>query len=285
VSKRLLGRLLDEAIERFKASGIDTAQLDARILAAKALGWDGGKVIARLNHVPTFQQCKKFEEMVARRADREPVSLILGHTEFWSLDFKVTADVLTPRPDSETLVEAALSIKDIYVKNYSVLDFGTGSGCLLLALLSELPKAKGLGVDISSVAIDVAKYNAQRLGMENRTGFLVSDWDKDVDGLFNLVISNPPYIAENDFLNLEREVTVFEPKLSLLGGHDGLDSYRSLIPAIIRRLADGGRTLIEIGYDQEEMVSLILEKAGLRVCYVHQDLAKHPRVIEAELKK
>ncbi len=281
----MLGQLLDDATRRFKESGIDSALLDARLLAEQVLGWDGGKVIARLNYIPTSQQCKRFEEMVVRRADREPVALILGHTEFWSLKFKVNADVLLPRPDSETLIEAALSIKGINNKECSILDLGTGSGCLLLALLYELPKAKGLGVDISSVALDVAKGNLQHLGMENRAYLQLADWDKDVEGLYDLVISNPPYISENDYFSLERDITAFEPKLSLFGGQDGLDCYRSLGPAIVRKLTDNGRALIEIGYNQKKKVCLILEKVGLKVRYIHQDLAGHPRVIEAELKK
>jgi release factor glutamine methyltransferase len=222
--------------------------------------------------------------MVSRREDREPVALILGHSEFWSLDFAVTEDVLIPRPDSETLVEAALAFTSIQVRKISVLDLGTGSGCLLLALLSELPNAKGLGIDISPAALDVAKGNARHLGMEDRACFQVSDWDANVDGLFNLVISNPPYIANGDYFSLEKEITDFEPKLALMGGSDGLACYRSLSPAIVRKLAPGGCSLIEIGENQAETVESILFKAGLRVCAVHQDLAGYPRVIEAELK-
>lgn len=285
MSKQTLGQLLGDAIKRLKISGIYSARLDARLLTASALGWDGGQVLARLDHVPTSRQCRDLAKMVSRREDREPVALILGHSEFWSLDFAVTEDVLIPRPDSETLVEAALAFKSIKVRKISVLDLGTGSGCLLLALLSELPKAKGLGVDISPAALDVAKGNALHLGMEDRAGFQVSDWGVDVDGLFNLVISNPPYIANGDYSCLEKDIKDFEPKLALMGGSDGLACYRSLSPAIVRKLAPGGRSLIEIGEDQAETVGSVLGKAGLSVCAVHQDLAGHPRVIEAKLKK
>ena len=280
-----LDQLLDDIIKRFNNSGIHSARLDARLLAARALGWDGGQVLARLDHVPTSRQCRDLEEMVSRREDREPVALILGHSEFWSLDFAVTEDVLIPRPDSETLVEAALAFKSIKVRKISVLDLGTGSGCLLLALLSELPNAKGLGIDISPAALDVAKGNARHLGMEDRACFQVSDWDEDVDGLFNLVISNPPYVSNGDYFSLENEITDFEPKLALMGGSDGMDCYRSLSPAIVRKLAPGGRALIEIGENQAETVGSVLGKSGLRVCTIHQDLAGCPRVIEAELKK
>lgn len=282
--RQTLGQLLDDAIKRLKASGIYSARLDARLLAACALGWDGGQVLAHPNHVPTARQCSELEGMVSRREGREPVALILSRAEFWSLDFTVNKDVLIPRPDSETIVEAALAIEKIKVKEISVLDLGTGSGCLLLALLSELPKAKGLGADISPAALDVAKGNAQYLGMGDRARFQESDWDKDVDGLFNLVISNPPYIAKDDYASLERDITDFEPKLALIGGSDGLACHRSLSVAIVRKLAPGGCALIEIGSDQAETAGLVHSKAGLEVRAIHQDLAGRPRVIEAKLK-
>ena len=187
----MLSQLLEDAIRRFKASGIHSPHLDARLLAAYVLGWDAGKIIARPGHVLTSSQCNKLEEMVSRRVGREPIALILGYKEFWGLDFRVTTDVLSPRPDSETLVEAALAIKDIDISELSLLDLGTGTGCLLLALLSELPKSKGLGVDISSAALDVAKENAKYLRMESQACFQLSNWDKDIDGLFGFGYIQP----------------------------------------------------------------------------------------------
>ena len=280
----MLGQRLEDAIKRLEISGIYSARLDVRLLAARALDWNGGQVLARLNYVPTSSQCRELEEMVVRREGHEPVAYILGYAEFWSLDFKVSADVLIPRPDSETLIESALAIKGIKAREMSILDLGTGSGCLLLALLSELPNAKGLGVDISSLAIEVAKSNAQKLGLGGRISFKESDWDIGVDGLFNLIISNPPYISRDDYYSLERDISGFEPRVALIGGSDGLACFRSLSLAIIRKIAPGGCALIEIGADQAETVGLILNEAGLKVCAVHQDLAGRPRVLEAELK-
>ena len=281
MSERTLGQLLDNAAKRFNTAGIDSARLDARLLAACAIGWNAGQIMARPDHAPTPEQCRDLEEMVARREAREPVALILGHSEFWSLDFTVARDVLTPRPDSETLVEAALKTAGIKGGASSILDLGTGTGCLLLALLSEWPNARGLGVDVSKAALDVAEGNARRLGLEGRARFQVSDWDAGVEGVFDLVISNPPYIAEDDFSGLEPEITRYEPRLALSGGPDGLACYRALSPAIARRLAPLGRAFIEIGADQAETAGSALNHAGLRACAVHQDLAGRPRVIEA----
>jgi release factor glutamine methyltransferase len=283
VSGQTLGQLLHETVKRFTDAGIDSARLDARLLAARALEWDAAKVIAHPDQALSTSQCRALEELVARREDREPVALILGHAEFWSLDFTVTPDVLAPRPDSETLVEAALAAAGAQDEAVSILDFGTGTGCLLLALLSEWPNAGGLGIDVSEAALSVADGNARRLGLEDRARFQVSDWDADVDGRYDLVISNPPYIAEGDFSSLEPEITRFEPGLALLGGSDGLACYRALSPAIVRRLAPNGRAFVEIGVDQAETAGSVLSQAGLRVSAVHRDLAGHPRVIEAGL--
>ena len=281
MSSRTLGQLLDEAAKRFTNVGIDSAPLDARLLVACALGLDAGQVIARPDQALTPEQCRKLEEMVVRREERESVALILGQAKFWSLEFTVTADVLVPRPDSETLVEAALASAGAKDGTYSILDLGTGTGCLVLALLSEWPNARGLGVDVSGAALDVAEANARQLGLQDRARFQVSDWDADVDGRFNLVISNPPYIAEEDFSALEPEVTRFEPRLALSGGSDGLACYRALGPAIVRTLAPNGRAFVEIGADQAETVGKVLGHAGLWVYTVHRDLAGHTRVIEA----
>lgn len=276
-----LGETLNATTARLARAGIDSARLDARLLAAHALGWDVAKIVAEKVFFPDAEQRWTLNALMTRREAREPVAFILGHCEFWSLDFTVTPDVLVPRPDSETLVEAALASAGTKDRATSILDFGTGSGCLLLALLSEWPNARGLGVDVSRAALDVAEGNSRRLGLDGRARFQVSDWDADVDGRFDLVISNPPYIAERDLSALEPEITRFEPRLALSGGGDGLACYRALGPAIVRRLAPNGRAFIEIGADQAETAGSVLSQAGLRFSAVHRDLAGHPRVIEA----
>ena len=285
MKNRTLGQLLDDSINRFKAVGIQSARLDARLLIELVLGWNAGQVIGNLDHVPTSSQCNELEAIVLRRLGHEPIALILGYKEFWSLDFFVTKDVLIPRPDSETIVEAVLKNNVIETRNLLILDLGTGTGCLLLSLLSELPKAQGIGVDVSPQAIKVAQKNARNLGINGRSIFQCSDWDSEVEGLFDIVISNPPYISEGDYFKLDREITGFEPKLALLGGADGLSCYRNLSAAIVRKLAFGGRAFIEIASSQLESVGAVLSQEGLEVCEVHKDLAGHFRVIEAELLK
>lgn len=280
MSAGTLGYLQDQAAKRFAAAGIDSARLDARLLAAHALGWDAARVMARPEHTPTPGQCAALAGLVARREGREPMTLILGRCEFWSLDFTVTPDVLAPRPDSETLIEAALAAAAGDFQP-TIVDFGTGSGCLLLALLREWPGARGLGVDVSDAALAVAADNARRLGLDGRARFQVSEWDGRVEGRFDLVVSNPPYIAERDFAAMAPEVARFEPRLALSGGADGLDCYRALGPAIVRTLAPNGRAFVEIGADQAETAGGVLRDAGLAVVAVHRDLAGRPRVIEA----
>ncbi|MBT7941869.1 MAG: peptide chain release factor N(5)-glutamine methyltransferase [Alphaproteobacteria bacterium] len=283
MSAETLAQTLDVVAKRLTAVGIDSARLDARLLAAHALDWDAGQAVARPDHILTPDQARTLEELVVRREAREPMSIILGSVEFWSLDFTVTPDVLAPRPDSETLVEAVLAHVGDKASALSMVDFGTGSGCLLLALLSELPNARGVGVDISDAALKVAQGNAQTLDLENRARFQVSDWDGQVDGRFDLVISNPPYIAGPEFLTLAPEVAQYEPRLALAGGLDGLDCYRALASVLQRRLAPEGCAFLEIGADQAETVSDVLVTAGLVVKTVHSDLAGHSRIIEAAL--
>ncbi len=276
-----LGEVLNAATAGLARAGIESARLDARLLAAHALGWDVAKIIAEKDFFPDAGQRWTLNALMTRREDREPVAVILGHTEFWSLDFTVIPDVLVPRPDSETLIEAVLAAAGAKDGACSIVDFGTGTGCLLLALLSEWPGARGLGVDVSRAALDVADGNARHLGLSDRARFQVSDWDADVDGRFDLVISNPPYIAEGEFSALAPEITRFEPRLALSGGPDGLNCYRALGPAIARRLAPNGRAFIEIGAGQAETAGSVLGQAGLRISNLHRDLAGHPRVLEA----
>jgi len=268
---------------------IDTSDgktVDARVLAAEALGWDQGKVAAETGYRLAPDERSRLDALLARREAREPVAYLTGRCEFWSLEFAVTENVLVPRPDSETLIEAALAAVGDKNRALGVLDLGTGSGCLLLALLSELPAAGGLGVDVSEAALAVAARNAAALGLEGRADFMLSDWDAGVsggvEGRFDLVAANPPYVADGEFAALEPEVARFEPRLALAGGADGLDCYRLLAPRLGRLLAAGGKAFVEIGAAQAEAVTGLFESGGLRVVSVHPDLAGRPRVIEAE---
>lgn len=276
-----LGAALAAAAARLDAAGIESARLDARLLASEVLGWEQARLLAHPEHLLSPGQRQALDALVGRRAAREPLAAITGRCEFWSLDFTVTADVLVPRPDSETLVEAALAAAGDRRAGLEIVDLGTGTGCLLLALLSELPRARGLGVDVSAAALAVAAGNAERLGLDRRARFQLSDWDACVEGRFDLAVANPPYVADADFAALEPEVARFEPRLALSGGASGLDSYQALAAALGRLVKARCKAFVEIGATQAEAVSRILFRHGLETICVHKDLAGLPRVIEA----
>ena len=277
-----LGKMLNAFAARLDRVGIESARLDARLLSAHALGWDAAKIVATKDFLPDAEQRRTLDALITRREAREPVAAIIGYREFWSLDFAVSADVLIPRPDSETIIEAALAAVEDKELALGILDLGTGSGCLLLALLSELPLASGLGVDISEAALSVAASNAKNLGLEGRAEFELSDWGDGLSGRFDIILANPPYIADGEFAALEPEVARFEPRLALSGGADGLDCTRALAPRLGPLLAPGGRAFVEIGATQADAVAALLKARGLRVCQVHKDLAGRSRVVEAE---
>jgi len=276
-----LGGLLAAAAGRLDAAGIDSARLDARLLASEVLGWDQARILSHPEQSLSPEQHHALDTLVTRREAREPLAAITGRAEFWSLDFTITKDVLVPRPDSETLIEAVLASVPDKGAGLEIADFGTGSGCLILSLLSELPKARGLGIDVSSAALGVAKGNAERLGLSGRARFQLSNWDADVDGNFDLIVTNPPYIANADFLGLAPEVARFEPRLALSGGGGGLDCYQALAPGLRRVLKTGGRAYLEIGATQASSVGDILHGHGLQTLRVHKDLSGLDRVVEA----
>jgi release factor glutamine methyltransferase len=279
-----LGPVLAAAAGRLGLAGIESARLDVRLLAARVLGWDQARVMARPEYSLTMEQGQNLEALIARRERREPLAYITGGREFWGLEFLVGPDTLVPRPESETIIEAALeSITDPKAP-LTILDLGTGSGCLLLALLRELPNATGLGVDVSPAALAVARDNARALGLEGRARFEPSDWGGELDadeGRFGLIVANPPYVADGEFAGLEPEVARFEPRLALSGGPDGLDCYRAMTPQIARLLAPGGLALVEIGAGQARPVGVIFQQQDLEISRVHDDLAACSRVVSA----
>ncbi len=215
----------------------------------------------------------------ARRASREPLARILGSREFWSLDFGLSPDTLEPRPDSETLVAAALAALQERDGRYRILDLGTGSGCLLLSILSERQSAWGLGIDRAEGALRQAARNAAALGLAQRAQFLLSDWGAAVRGSFDLIVSNPPYIERATLAVLQPEVALHDPRLALDGGVDGLQAYRCLVPQAAGLLAPGGCLSLEFGQGQQESVRRIVEQAGLEDCSLHADLSGMPRAL------
>jgi release factor glutamine methyltransferase len=232
----------------------------------------------------TEQEQQKFSELVNRRAAREPLSHLTGHREFWSLDFRVSSDVLDPRSDSETLIEAVSALTKEGNAPQSVLDLGTGSGCLLLAILSELPAATGVGIDVSEAALRIAADNAKRLGMEDRAEFRHGSWDIDFDRRFDLVISNPPYIPTADIKELQTEVREYEPRLALDGGQDGLDCYRAILANVRNLLRLGGLLVFEVGIGQAPDVGQLMTKVGFHSPAFHRDIAGVERCVSAFLR-
>jgi len=263
------------AAQRLAAAGIDSARLDARLLWNFAAEIEASALVAR----GTGRASALFDSFVERRLAREPLAYILGHKEFWSLDFAVGPGVLIPRPDSETLIEAIC--KNVLDKSapLSVLDLGTGSGCLLIAVLMEYPNARGVGVDTSAEALDWARRNVAKYRLEDRTVLIQSGWLEDASPGFDVIVCNPPYIPSGDIAALATEVRHFEPRAALDGGPDGLDAYRILASRIARLLAPEGRAFVEIGAGQKTGVRHIFEGGSLSVAGVHPDLAGIPRCI------
>ncbi len=255
--------LLRDAGERLEAAGIPSPRGDARLLLQAALDRSAEALIRDPRAPVDRDGADRFLSWIARRRGREPVSRILGKREFWSLDFAVVPETLDPRPDSETVVAAALGWCGRRPEPLRVLDLGTGTGCLLLAILKERPDATGIGTDIATGAVAAASRNAARLGLAERASFRCADWDAGIAGAFDLILSNPPYIAAAEIGTLEPEVALWEPRSALDGGADGLNAYRRLAPAIAGRLAPGGAAFLEIGAGQENSVEAIMAAVGL----------------------
>ncbi len=248
------GEALRYGAALLEAAGVGNPRLDARLLLGHAAGLPREALLREpLQDIdPT-----PYRALLARRAAREPLALILGRQEFWSLDFKVSPATLIPRADSETLIEAALAAMPDRSRVRSILDLGTGTGCLLLAALTEFPSAWGLGVDRSMDAAALASRNARALGLAARAAFICGDWADAVSGRFDLVLSNPPYIPSADIAGLMPEVAKYEPGGALDGGNDGLDAYRRILAALPGLLAPDGIAVLELGVGQAGPVSAL----------------------------
>jgi release factor glutamine methyltransferase len=258
---------------RLEAAGVASPRLDARLIVAHAMGVPADTVLMDRQRTLSESQQEAVEQLAGRRAAREPVSRLLGHREFWSLRFTVTADVLDPRPDSEAVIEAVLERQADREAPLRVLDLGTGTGCLLLALLTELPCAFGIGVDRSIAACRVASANAASLGLSRRASFLAADWATALVGYFDVVVANPPYIADRAIELLAPEVVLHEPRLALSGGRDGLDAYRRFGGDLVRVLNKSGFAVIEVGAGMCQAVNALLGEVGLVLDGVRSDLA------------
>ena len=251
-----MGALLQEGRALLAAAGVENPPREARLLMALA---DGDPAL--------------FETLLRRRVAREPYARIAGRREFWSLDFALSPDTLDPRPDSETLIEAALAAFPDRAASLRVLDFGTGSGCLLLAFLSERPNATGIGVDILPGAVDAARANAATLGLAGRAQFRVGDWGGGLDGPADVILANPPYIPSAEIAGLEPEVAAYDPRTALDGGPDGLAAYRRLAGPVARLLIPEGLAFVEIGAGQAGPVEALMAEAGLTLAAQRADLS------------
>lgn len=279
-----IASLLRRATAALHDAGIEGAAREARLILQHAAAVPLATQIAFSERILDGQMVAAFDLALARRLQREPLSHILGCREFWSLPFRVTPDTLDPRPDSETLIEAVLDQLDKHgagdrSRALELVDFGTGTGCLLLALLSELPQARGLGIDLNPGAIAVARDNATRLGLADRACFQEGNWDQGLTAMFDVVISNPPYIPSGDIALLQPEVARYEPHLALDGGADGLDAYRALAAVLLRRMKPDGFAALELGVGQGPDVVGLMQGAGLAHVTSAQDLQGHERVI------
>jgi release factor glutamine methyltransferase len=251
---------------RFRSADIESAELDARILTGYVLGLDLTGVIAAAARLLTDDEVTRLDDYAQRRIAGEPIARIIGIKEFWGLPLRLSPATLVPRPDTETVVEAALEMlraESMCDSPLRIADLGTGSGAILLALLSELPNAFGVGTDINEAALRTARDNARQLGFAGRTGFVACDYAAALCGGFDLMVSNPPYIRSADIVSLGVEVRDHDPQRALDGGADGLDAYRLIAPEAARRLAPGGALVVEVGRGQSVDVEGLLSAAGL----------------------
>ena len=254
---------LAAAGRRLQAAGVGTPRLDAALLMQHVLGVSRESLLAGRALPLGPGEARRLGALVRRRAGREPLAYLTGRREFWSLDFAVDRAALVPRPESETLVEAVLAHGPGLAARPRLLDLGTGSGCLLVALLSELPGARGLGVDSSAAALSLARANARRHGLAGRAAFVAADWGAPLAGRFDIVVSNPPYVAASALESLAPEIACNEPRAALDGGADGYACYRRLAPEIARLLAPGGLAALELGAGMADDVAALFRASRL----------------------
>ena len=271
-----LAALLPRAVAELRAGGVEEAARDARLLLAHAAGVAADRLTLHLQDPASEAVSARFAALVTRRAAREPLSHLTGQRLFWGRAFAVSSAVLDPRPETELLVATALA--EPFTR---VLDLGTGSGAILISLLADRPAGTGVGVDLSPAALAVARKNAEALGVAERSTWVESDWFAGVEGRFDLILSNPPYIAAEEMAGLSPEVRLHEPHLALTDGADGLSAYRAIVAGAGAHLAPGGRLMVEIGPTQGQAVAALFARAGLQAIRILPDFDGRDRVVAA----
>ena len=279
MSGRTLQQSIATATRRLGEAGVETPKRDAEVLLCHVLTCDRAYLIGHGDDPLVDNDADVFDNLIAKREAREPVSQILGTREFWSLAFGVSRAVLSPRPETETLVEAVLDHVTDRSKPFRLLDLGTGTGCLLLTLLHELPASRGVGVDASNDALSLARANAERHALVDRAEFQAGDWANGLSGPFDVVVSNPPYIETATLASLAPEVALWEPVAALDGGSDGLDAYRRIMPQLKPILADEGVVALEHGPGQADAIAALAGRAGLGVVERRPDLEGRERCL------
>jgi release factor glutamine methyltransferase len=267
--------------DMFRRAGLDSPELDARLLTGHALGLDHTGLMIESGRPITDDEARAIDALAARRLQREPVARIVGHKEFWGLPLRLSPATLVPRPETETVVEAALAAIDgggPRNRALRIADLGTGSGALLVALLTELPNAEGIATDVSFEALQTARDNARRLELGRRARFAGCDFAAALSGPFDVIVSNPPYVMSGDMEGLSPEVRR-DPRRALDGGPDGLGCYRTIAGQVARLLTPGGHLVVELGFGQEAQVAAILRMAGLAPRRAHTDLSGIPRAL------
>jgi len=268
---------------QFREAGLETPDLDARLLVMAATGFTHTDMIARGTEFPSAETFEIISDYAQRRLAGEPVDNILGVREFYGRDFKISKDVLSPRPETEMLIDAALDILQDKSKA-RILDLGTGSGAIIITILAEAPHVKGVAIDVSDEALSITRQNANSHEVENRLTVLRGNWFDPVEGRFDIILSNPPYITDAAMDELAAEVSGFDPDLSLRGGEDGLIAYRDIISKASHYLKADGIVFFEIGYDQGKSVSDLLKQQGFTDISLSKDLSGHNRMIKARFK-
>lgn len=276
-----LQQALQQGGERLKEAGIDTADLDASVLLCHAAAVERLTLITEPTLELTTEQEQAYSALLERRATREPVAYLLGYKEFWSHKFHVEPGVLIPRPDTETLIATLLALLPAEGVEGYIGEIGVGSGAVLLTLLKEYPKLNGFGVDINPKAIEVTARNAREIKVAERLTLLKGEWAHPLPEKMNIIVSNPPYIAENERETLQKDVRDFEPEEALFAGEDGLDGYRALIPSAYDKLIGGGLLLLEVGHTQAAAVTQLLKAEKWAEHKTFNDLAGRPRVVAA----